>query len=126
MEPTRTLYVRNVPDRLLRTARARAARDGITLGALVVQALEEKTSGPKANVPELADDMAWYEAHRRELEADHDGEYVAIVGGRVADHDADFDALASRVFAAHGVRSIYMPHVQRSERIVAVRGPRRA
>jgi len=53
------------------------------------------------------------------------GEHVAIIDEAVIDHDREFAALASRVFARFGNRSIYMPRVQDDEPVVRVRSPRR-
>lgn len=125
MDRPRTLYVRNVPDRLLRAARAAAARDGITLGALVIRALERQTGTAGAEDP-LADDVRWFEGHRDELVEAFGGEYIAVVGGRVVDHDADFDALARRVFARNEGRSVFLPRVDAPRRVVSLRSPRRA
>lgn len=41
------------------------------------------------------------------------------------DHDADFDALAMRVFDRVGVRPVFMPRVVAHREPVRVRSPRR-
>src|SRR5207244_9521875 len=73
----------------------------------------------------LQADMAWYEAHRRSLLRRYAGEYLAIVERRVLDHDADFNALAARVFAKVGVRPIFMPQCLATDHVVHLRSPRR-
>jgi len=73
----------------------------------------------------LAAEMAWYEKHRESLVRRHPGEYVAIAGGVVLDHDPRFEALATRVFVRSGVRAVFMPKVERGERRVRLRSPRR-
>jgi len=42
----------------------------------------------------------------------------------VIDHDADFAALAARVFARLGARPIFMPRVVEREEPVRMRSPR--
>jgi hypothetical protein len=123
---TTTLYVRGVSRRVVREAKAAAAREGRTLGNWVSDTLARATgaAGAAVRTGTLRDDLAWYESNRHRLERRHPGEYVAIVRRRVVDHDADFDALARRVFARYGTRSICMPRVGRNE--VRVRSPRRA
>jgi len=56
----------------------------------------------------------------------HSGEYVAIAGGRVIDHDVDFEALALRVFRRVGVGPVFMPRVEREARRMRLRSPRRS
>ncbi len=136
-----TLYLRGVPEALVREAKAAAARRGITLTALVGEALqrlaavpadndaasEEANRGPQAAaaVEDLAESMRWFEENRRRLLRRYRDQYVAIHGGRVIDHDRDFDALARRVFARVGVRPVMMPKVTAEERVVWVPSPRR-
>lgn len=123
-----TLYLRGVPQRLVREAKAEAARRGTTLTALVKDAVErflttEKTAAPDVLEP-IEDDLAWYEANKRRLLRRYAGQYVAIIDLKVVDHDKDFDALAKRVFSRFGVRSIAMPKVTLGERVVHVPSPR--
>jgi hypothetical protein len=68
--------------------------------------------------------MTWYEKHRERLEARYPGEYIAIEGSVVLDHDQDFARLAERVFASTGGRSIYMPRVGAASEPYRVRSPR--
>jgi hypothetical protein len=122
-----TLYLRGVPRRVVRGAKAAAARAGQTLGRWVSERLEQAADPAPAKRPDtdaVRAAMAWYEANRRRLERKYPGEYVAIVGRRVVDHGEQFDDLARRVFERFGVRSICMPKVGRSE--VRLRSPRRA
>lgn len=124
-----TLYLRGVPRNLVREAKALAARRGITLTALVVEALArevEPRAGPRAGgVPrELRADAAWYEAHRRELLRRYRGQYLAIREGKVIDHDRDFAALARRVFEHLGPHPVYMPKCVPERRIVRAPSPR--
>lgn len=115
----------------MREAKAEAARRGVTLTALVAEALRQ---GLGVRVPpagtdvaeRLRESMRWFEANRARLLPRYRDRYVAIEGGRVIDHDADFDALARRVFARVGTRPVFMPKVTPGERVVAVPSPRLA
>ena len=130
--PRTTLYLRGMPVDVVREAKAAAARQGCTLAIVVTQALERglrpgnrsATSDGAANDFENA--VAWFERNRESLLRKHPGDYVAIIDGEVVDHDADFEALAIRVFARLGARSVFMPRVERDEgRRMRVRSPRR-
>lgn len=116
------LYLRGVPQELVREAKAVAARRGTTLKALVTEALAAalRVDGGKprsAAADELPADfraaMAWFEPRKRALAKRYPGEYVAIMGARVIDHDHKFDPLARRVFERLGVRPIFMPRMPR-------------
>ncbi|HSB60194.1 MAG TPA: DUF5678 domain-containing protein [Vicinamibacteria bacterium] len=124
-----TLYLRGVPTRLVREAKAAAARRGSTLAALVSESLdrallEQDGRGEPAG-DELRESMRWYEGNRRDLLSRYEGEYIAVLDRAVLDHDRDFETLAARVFARLGVRPVFMPHVQEGEARARVRSPRR-
>jgi hypothetical protein len=120
-----TLYLRGVPQTLVRELKARAARQGLTLTALVIAALS-RALGParQDDLRPLEADMAWYKTQRHQLYRRYPGEYLAIVDRRVLDHDRDFSALAARVFAAVGTRPVYMPQSVETDRVVHLRSPR--
>lgn len=121
-----TLYLRGVPRRIVRQAKAAAASAGKTLGRWVSEQLEHATegaSGHNASADTLRADTAWFERNRHQLERKYSGEYIAIVEQRVVDHDTDFDPLARRMFEQYGVRPICMPKVGRG--LIRVRSPRK-
>ncbi|MGH7819377.1 MAG: DUF5678 domain-containing protein [Candidatus Binatia bacterium] len=124
-----TLYLRGMPTRLVREAKAAAARRGATLTKLITDTLESALQGggergqPIENDFDL--DMQWYAKNRSRLVRQYDGEYVAILDERAIDHDRRFEALAERVFRKVGVRAVFMPHVRAGEERVHVRSPRR-
>ena len=123
-----TLYLRSVPEGLVREAKAAAARRGVTLNVFVSEALAA-TLGidvpRKAERPQgLGADMAWYDAQKRSLLRRYRGRYVAIVNRRVVDHDREFDRLARRVFKRFGVRPVFMPKCLDEERVVTIPSPR--
>jgi hypothetical protein len=139
MPHSTTLYVRGLPEPLVREAKAAAARRGITLGALVAEALQRQVTAPSVGrrsvrgktvsggVAEgLAESMRWFAANRARLVRRYRGQYVAIERNRVIDHDRDFHALARRVFARLGPRPVFMPKVTAEERVVHVPSPRLA
>jgi len=123
-----TLYLRGLPEGLVREVKATAARQGITLTAFVAEALRQLVGidRPGAPAEDLTNSMRWYEANRRKLLRRYRGQYVAIQSGRVTDHDPDFQALASRVFARLGPRPVFMPKVVAEERVVRLPSPRLA
>jgi hypothetical protein len=121
------VYLRGMSTGLVREAKAAAARRGSTLAAFVSDAIErsfaETEPGAEGSV-ELGDAMRWYERNRPRLLSRYAGEYLAIVGRKVVDHDRDFESLAARVFERLGVRSVYMPRVQEGASRLRVRTPR--
>jgi len=105
-----TLYLRDIPKTLVRDLKARAALRGMTLTDLVIETLSRSAGDDGlAALRPLEADMTWYEAHKPNLLRRYRGEHLAILNKRVIDHDENFDALARRVFATIGVRSIFMP-----------------
>lgn len=125
----KSLFLRNVPSELVREAKTAAARRGQPLATIVAEALA-KFLGVEGDAPDrpgaLDSDMAWYVAHHHRLLKRYRGQYVAIVEGLVVDHGRDFNAVAARVFARFGNRSIYMPRVVARDHEVRVRSPRRS
>jgi hypothetical protein len=128
------VYLRGLPAELIREAKALAARRGVTLAALVVDSLtrtvreEDAARGREASPPgDMTRSLRWFEAQRERLSRELGGQYAAVVDDAVIDHDADFDALAQRVFARLGARDVFMPLVPVSgERVPPqrVRSPR--
>lgn len=121
-----TLYLRGVPPRLVRELKAQAARRGVTLTALAIAGLSGALgAAPQDDLKPLETDMAWYEAHRRRLLRRYAGQYIAILNGKILDHDRDFSALAGRVFAKVGVRPVFIPQVAVRDQVVHLRSPRK-
>jgi hypothetical protein len=69
-------------------------------------------------------ELSWYESNCEQLARQYGDEFVAIIDNRVVDHDAVFEALAERMFAAHGERSIFMPKVRTWGHTAHLRSPR--
>jgi len=128
-----TLYLRALPEALVREAKATAARRGITLAALVSEALQravgskvgrgQPTRG-KGTVQGLTESMRWFEENRERLLRRYRDQYVAVDRNQVIDHDRDFDMLARRIFAKLGTRPIFIPKVTAEERVVRIPSPR--
>jgi hypothetical protein len=122
----KALFLREMPTELIRGAKALAARRGQTLTAVVAEALA-RSLGVVEEPSGLERDMEWYATQHARLVRRYRGEHIAIIDGAVVDHDADFDALARRVFAKHGHRSVFMPRVTEAIGAEArVRSPRRS
>lgn len=120
-----TLYLRGMPESLVREAKAAAARRGITLAELVREALRAvvgEVAGPE-DESALDESIRWYGANHSRLLRRYRDQYVAIKGGRVIDHDRDFDALARRVFARLGNQPLFMPKVTAKERVARIPSP---
>ncbi len=130
-QDTATLYLRGIPRKLVREAKAEAARRGMSLTAFARESLTRAlgTAALRAEEPEsietIRPDLNWFEANRKRLVRRYRNEYVAIVNRKVVDHDRDFGALARRVYAKYGVRSIAMPKVTPEERVVNIPTPLR-
>lgn len=130
-QDTATLYLRGIPRKLVREAKAEAARRGMSLTAFARESLARAlgTAPLRSEEPEsietIRPDLDWFEANRTRLARRYRNEYVAIVNRKVVDHDRDFGALARRVYAKYGVRSIAMPKVTPEERVVSIPTPLR-
>lgn len=131
-----TLYLRGVPAKLVREAKALAARRGVTLRTLVAEALETMLAQKMPPHPvlqpeetetgsaEVRADMEWYETHKAELLPDYEGLYVAIVQQAIVDHDREFGAVARRVFERFKDRPVFVTKVVRGEREARIASPR--
>jgi hypothetical protein len=126
---SKAVYLRGLPAEIVREAKAAAARRGVTLAGFVAdtltRALEQHEAPPRGDSgSDLRREQRWFERHRERLLRKHAGEYVAIVGEAVLDHDADFESLAERVFASQGVRDVFMPRLSAGQAAVRIRSPR--
>ncbi len=126
---TGTLYLRGVPRELVREAKAEAARRGMSLTAFAKEALARALGKGSEEVQDtvrpIRPDLDWFEANRKRLFRRYRDEYVAVVNRRVVDHDADFGALAGRVFAKYGSRPVAIPKATQEPRVIHLRSPRR-
>jgi Family of unknown function (DUF5678) len=122
------VYLRGIPSDVVREAKAAAAKRGVTLAGFVADTLARALRDPMPVAKDPADDlskeMRWYERNRDRLLREFGGEYIAVLDNAVIDHDADFEALAERVFAKHGARNLFMPRVSKIKLTLRVRSPR--
>lgn len=129
VKKTKTLYLRGMSESVVREAKVLAARRATTLTALVDQALTrfiDSEPQDTGRLPQsLRSEQDWYEANKEKLVKRYEGEYVAVVGQKVLDHDRDFGALAGRVFSRLGGRPVFLPKCLRGVRSIAVTSPRR-
>jgi hypothetical protein len=131
------VYLRGIPSDVVREAKARAARSGITLAKFVADTLA-RAMDPSASDADssfhrdespgynkyLDVEASWFLRNRERLERQYAGEFIAIVNQRVVDHDVRFDALADRVFRLRGSRDTFMPEVKARAKTLHLRSPR--
>jgi hypothetical protein len=126
---SKAVYLRGLPAEIVREAKAAAARRGVTLAGFVAEtlarALEQHEAQPRSDDGgDLRREQRWFERQRERLARNYAGEYVAIVGEAVLDHDQDFEALAERVFTSEGVHDVFVPLVGARPLAARVRSPR--
>lgn len=64
-----------------------------------------------------------FEKQRPKLMQRYPGQYVAIAGGRVLDHDKDDEKLAARMFLKLGDAPFYIARVEKSPTIFELPSP---
>jgi len=111
------VYLRGLPPEVVREAKAAAARRGVTLAGYVAECLSQARNKSSAATTRsggserLQDELRWFQRARQRLSEQYAGQFVAIVDRSVVDHDADFEALAERVFTTYGTRDVLMPQL---------------
>jgi hypothetical protein len=68
---------------------------------------------------------AYFQRNKDLLTYHYNGEYIAILNDTVIDHDANFSALAQRIYKKIGYISIYMPLVTLKRRVLRFESPER-
>jgi hypothetical protein len=71
----------------------------------------------------LAAEQRAFERQRGQLLRRYKGQYVAVYGGRVVDHDSDDGALACRMFAKLGDVPFYIARVEKKPTVYDLPGP---
>lgn len=126
------VYLRGLPSDVVREAKAAAAQRGVTLAGFVAETLaravrqRERDPEDAEIAADFSSDIRWYERNRERIAHEYAGNFIAVIDRKVVDHDADFEALAERVFERHGPRNIFMPLVGAPKRKVHVPSPRQA
>ena len=81
-----------------------------------------KTS-PQLVEESLAAERRAFEHQRAQLMRRYPGEYVALAGGRVVDHDKHDEALAARMFRKLGEATFYIARLEQSPTVYEVPSP---
>ncbi len=93
--------------------------------AAVVVFLDTASEAINAPADELEDEIAAYHRLHAALLKDYLGRYVAIYGGTLVDHDADFSTLHQRIRRRFGKKPVLVRRVETSpERELIFRSPR--
>lgn len=117
----------SIPESLYRRARDLARLNRQTVNAVIAEALDQ--AFPVFHIsPErekMEQEQAAYMRLRESLLATHEGQYVAIHGGRVVDADPDEATLAIRVSESYPGQVVHIRQVNREpERDLVIRSPR--
>lgn len=78
---------------------------------------------PISSDDKLAAERQAFERQRPQLMRRYPGEYVALAGGRVVDHDADDEALAARMFRKLGNAPFYIARLATALEVCEVPSP---
>lgn len=81
-----------------------------------------KTS-PQVADESVAAERRVFERQRVQLMRRFPGEYVALSGGRVVDHDKQDEVLAARMFARFGNTVFYIARLEQSPMVYEVPSP---
>ena len=81
-----------------------------------------KTS-PRLAEESLTAERRAFESQRAQLMRRYPGEYVALSGGRVVDHDKQDEALAARMFRKFGDAAFYIARLEQSPTVYEVPSP---
>lgn len=78
---------------------------------------------PHVAAEDLAAERHAFERQRAQLMRRYSGQYVALSGGRVVDHDQQDEALAARMFRKFGDAAFYIARLEQSPTIYEVPSP---
>ena len=93
---------------------------------MVVEKIGVKTmrrTSPQPAEEDLAAERHAFERQRAQLMRRYPGQYVALSGGRVVDHDKQDEALAARMFRKFGDATFYIARLEQSPTIYEVPSP---
>jgi hypothetical protein len=79
---------------------------------------------PRLAEESLAAERRSFECQRAQLMRRYPGEYVALSGGRVVDHDKQDEALAARMFKKFGNAAFYVGCLEQSPTVYEVPSPK--
>jgi hypothetical protein len=78
---------------------------------------------PRFAEESLAAERRAFERQRAQLMRRYPGEYVALSGGRVVDHDKQDEALAARMFRKFGNAAFYIGCLEQSPTVYEIPSP---
>ena len=89
------------------------------------ESIVKTMSKPSPQIAEesLAAERRAFEHQRARLMRRFPGEYVALSGGRVVDHDKQDEALAARMFTRFGEATFYIARLEQSPTVYEVPSP---
>ena len=85
------------------------------------QKIEELTTPLDMDMFEISKE--YYKENKNELLKKYKGKNIAIIGKEVVDSDKDFPELIKRVYKKYGYENIFMPYVDKKERIAIMPSP---
>jgi hypothetical protein len=78
---------------------------------------------PQVAEESLAAERRAFEQQRAQLMRRYPGEYVALSGGRVVDHDKQDEALAARMFTRFGNAAFYIARLEQHPTVYEIPSP---
>ena len=69
-------------------------------------------------------EMKWYEEKKDEYLQKYEGKYIALLNGELLDSDISLSQMATRVYAKHGYKAIFMTLVTRQTKPYRIASPR--
>lgn len=66
----------------------------------------------------------YYVEHKETLLKKYKDKYIAILNNKIISSDKAFSKLAQRVYKKYGYQTIYMPFVEKKEKIVRIPSPK--
>ena len=82
-----------------------------------------RRTSPQLAEENLAAERHAFERQREQLMRRYPGQYVALSGGRVVDHDKQDEALAARMFRKFGDAAFYIARLEQRPTIYEVPSP---
>ena len=113
-----------LPDTVYRQIEAAARRDQRTVTDVLTETVTQAFDSAFPVNPDrdkMEEEQAAYERQRGEIIAQYEGEYVAVHGGKVVDHDPDMLALVERIDVNYPDDVVHMRLVTREpDRVLRV------
>ena len=65
----------------------------------------------------------YYKKNKNDLLKKYKAKHIAIIGKKVVDSDKEFSKLIKRVYKKYGYKNIFMPYVDKKEKIAIIPSP---